>query len=120
MVDLSVSGGNLVLHVRGADKLWALKRSLEIPLPAHPTYNLTRPLCPYPQTAVYTGSGGADVFSAANWHCGGNLETPRTVCPNALVKYKHEVDGPIDYRQSGISPLECGEEHGRHHDGDHD
>jgi hypothetical protein len=32
MVDLSISGGNLVLHVRGADKLWALKSSLEIPL----------------------------------------------------------------------------------------
>lgn len=33
MVDLSVSDGNLVLHVHGADKLWALKSSLEIPLP---------------------------------------------------------------------------------------
>jgi hypothetical protein len=32
MVDLSISGDNLVLHVRGADKLWALKSSLEIPL----------------------------------------------------------------------------------------
>ena len=32
MVDLSISGGNLVLHVRGADKLWAFKSSLEIPL----------------------------------------------------------------------------------------
>ncbi|MGB2671484.1 MAG: hypothetical protein WA621_16495 [Candidatus Acidiferrum sp.] len=32
MVDLSVSEGNLVLHVHGADKLWALKSSLEIPL----------------------------------------------------------------------------------------
>ena len=32
MVDLSILGGNLVLHVRGADKLWALKSSLEIPL----------------------------------------------------------------------------------------
>ncbi len=32
MVDLSISGGNLVLNVRGADKLWALKSSLEIPL----------------------------------------------------------------------------------------
>jgi hypothetical protein len=30
MVDLSISGGNLVLHVRGADNLWALKSSLEI------------------------------------------------------------------------------------------
>ena len=32
MVELSFSGGNLVLHVRGADKLWAFKSSLEIPL----------------------------------------------------------------------------------------
>ena len=32
MVDLSISSGNLELHVRGADKLWAFKSSLEIPL----------------------------------------------------------------------------------------
>ncbi len=32
MVDISLSGANLVLHVRGADQLWALKSSLEIPL----------------------------------------------------------------------------------------
>jgi hypothetical protein len=31
MVDLSISGGNLVWHVRGADK-WAFKSSLEIPV----------------------------------------------------------------------------------------
>src|SRR5450631_4424970 len=32
MVDLSISVGNLELHVQGVDKLWALKSSLEIPL----------------------------------------------------------------------------------------
>jgi hypothetical protein len=32
MVDLSIASGNLELHVRGADKLWAFKSSLEIPL----------------------------------------------------------------------------------------
>lgn len=32
MVDLSIEGGKLTLHVRGADKLWALKSTLEIPL----------------------------------------------------------------------------------------
>lgn len=32
LVDLSVAEGKLTLHVRGADKLWALKSSLEIPL----------------------------------------------------------------------------------------
>jgi hypothetical protein len=32
MVDLSIADGNLELHVRGADKLWAFKGSLEVPL----------------------------------------------------------------------------------------
>jgi hypothetical protein len=32
MVDLSISAGTLVLNVRGADKLWAFRSSLEIPL----------------------------------------------------------------------------------------
>lgn len=32
MVELSVAEGKLVLHVRGADQLWALKSTLEIPL----------------------------------------------------------------------------------------
>jgi len=32
MVDLSVAEGKLTLYVIGADKLWALKSSLEIPL----------------------------------------------------------------------------------------
>jgi hypothetical protein len=32
LVDLTVAEGKLMLHVRGADKLWAFKSSLEIPL----------------------------------------------------------------------------------------
>ena len=32
MVEVSISNGNLVLHVNGIDKLWTLKSSLEIPL----------------------------------------------------------------------------------------
>jgi hypothetical protein len=32
MVDLSVAEGKLLLQVRGADKLWSFKSSLEIPL----------------------------------------------------------------------------------------
>lgn len=32
MVDLSIAEGKLTLHVRGADQLWALKSTLEIPL----------------------------------------------------------------------------------------
>jgi len=32
MVDVTISEGNLVLHVRGADQLWAFKGSLSVPL----------------------------------------------------------------------------------------
>ena len=32
MVELSIAEGKLALHVKGADKLWAFKSSLEIPL----------------------------------------------------------------------------------------
>jgi len=32
MVDLSIAEGKLTLNVRGGDKLWAFKSSLEIPL----------------------------------------------------------------------------------------
>jgi hypothetical protein len=84
-----------------------------------PTYNLTRPICPYPQTAVYVGSGS--VYQAQNWICGGDLEknipvgTPLSgppglpvPCYDALAEYKHEstVTSP-DYVDSGINPASC-------------
>src|SRR6516165_9851637 len=79
---------------------------------------LTRPLCPYPQTAVYNGSG--TVTDAANWHCGGDLEKNTPVgtplsgapgqpvpCYDVLAKFKHEVNGPLDYQGSGLVPAVC-------------
>ena len=65
----------------------------------------TRPLCPYPQTAIYKGSGSTD--DAANFVCGGNLESREEVCDSVLVKYKHEVNGPLDYREGGTTRGEC-------------
>ena len=41
----------------------------------------TRPLCPYPQTAIYNGSGSTD--DAANFHCGGNLDTQEILCESS-------------------------------------
>ena len=79
----------------------------------------SRPLCPYPQTAIYNGSGSTD--DAANFHCGGNLETREEVCDSVLVKYKHEVNGTLDYREGGTSRGECrGRGHGHHHSHDKD
>ena len=59
----------------------------------------TRPVCPYPQTAIYNGSGSTD--DASNFHCGGNLETQAVICNDMLTKYKDEVKGPIDRRGTG-------------------
>jgi hypothetical protein len=73
MVDVSVADGKLTLHVRGADKLWAFKSSLEIPLehvsgiradPAIARGSFTRPRqimktpcvgCPSPNSVVPAG-----------------------------------------------------------------
>jgi hypothetical protein len=68
---------------------------------------LSRPLCPYPQTAEYRGSGGSDVFKADHWVCGDNLETTQVLCPDVLVRYKHEVQGNLDYQGSGVNPSGC-------------
>jgi hypothetical protein len=65
----------------------------------------SRPLCPYPQTAIYKGSGSTD--DAANFSCAGNLETKEEVCDSVLVKYEHEKDGPLDYKAGGTSLGAC-------------
>ncbi|HKC43528.1 MAG TPA: tannase/feruloyl esterase family alpha/beta hydrolase [Burkholderiales bacterium] len=81
----------------------------------------TRPLCPYPTTAIYNGSGGTD--DAANFHCGGNLEKRRVVCADVLTKYKNEVDGRLDFKGTGVDRGECrrgSHSHGHDDDGHDD
>jgi hypothetical protein len=79
-----------------------------------PVVTRSRPLCPYPQTAIYNGSGSTD--DAAKFHCGGNLEKKKVVCADVLVKYKDEVDGRLDFEGSGLDKCEPR----RHHDRDDD
>lgn len=74
----------------------------------------SRPLCAYPQTAIYNGAGSTD--DAASFHCGGNLETPATVCGDVLTRFKHEVHGRLDFAGSGVDRKVCER---RHHDRDH-
>lgn len=49
---------------------------------------VTRPVCPYPQTAIYKGSGST--AAADNFSCGGNLETPMILEQDRLAKHKFE------------------------------
>jgi Tannase and feruloyl esterase len=67
----------------------------------------SRPLCPYPQTAIYNGSG--DINDANSFHCGGNLKTQQVVCNDTLVRYKHEVHGTLDFSGTGLTPADCHE-----------
>jgi len=74
-----------------------------------------RPLCPYPQTAIYNGSGNPN--DAASFHCGGDLEERAIVCADALAKYKHEnVDGHLDYSGMGVNRNACELQRGRYQD----
>jgi hypothetical protein len=76
----------------------------------------TRPICPYPQTAIYNGSGSTDV--ASNFHCGGNLETPRVVCNDLRTPYSE--NGPVlDDQSEGVNRGQC-EQHEADRDHDHD
>ena len=64
MVELSISQGNLTLHVKGVDKLWALKSSLEIPL------------------AHIVGVGPANPEVTRGWH---GIRMPGTYFPGVIT-----------------------------------
>ena len=60
---------------------------------------VTRPLCLYPQTAIYNGTGNRS--DAASFHCGGDLETPEVVCADVLTKYEARGEGPAELQGLG-------------------
>jgi hypothetical protein len=72
MVDLSVTNGTLVLHVRGADQLWALKSTLEIPL-------------------VHIAAVRADPEVARGWWHG--IKFPGTNIPGVITAGTFYLDG---------------------------
>jgi hypothetical protein len=72
---------------------------------AAPKAGRTRPVCAYPKTAIYNGTGS--INDASNFHCGGDVETPKVVCSDVLVHYKHEANGKLDYRGTGVTPSMC-------------
>jgi feruloyl esterase len=58
----------------------------------------TRPLCPYPQTAIYNGTGDQNV--ATSFHCGGNIETRENVCMDLVTKFQKETRNALADRDA--------------------
>ena len=54
----------------------------------------TRPLCPFPQTAIYDGVGNPNL--ASSFSCGGDLQTKEMVCQDLITRYKHETEGGVN------------------------
>jgi len=72
MVDLSIAEGKLTLHVRGADRLWSFKSSLEIPL-------------------VHIAGVRADSEAARGWYHG--IKMPGTNLPGVITAGTFYQDG---------------------------
>lgn len=73
----------------------------------------TRPICPFPTTAIYSGTGSTAV--ASNYYCGGNLDaSPATPATNnvtttcqGLVANPANNNGGLDYNEQGVTPAQC-------------
>ncbi|HWJ34182.1 MAG TPA: tannase/feruloyl esterase family alpha/beta hydrolase [Steroidobacteraceae bacterium] len=65
----------------------------------------TRPLCPFPQKAIYKGTGSSDV--ASNFMCGDTLETVEVTCGDLRTLYKHENGPALDFEATGVNPQKC-------------
>lgn len=66
---------------------------------------VSRKLCPYPQTALYKGSGSVD--DAANYSCGGSLDTQQAVCDSVRTQFKLENRRNLDFAGLGVDPAMC-------------
>ena len=65
----------------------------------------TRPMCPYPQYAVWNGVGDPNV--ASSFSCGGNMHTPQSRCESLVVKYQQETT--VKYESvGGVTAVSCG------------
>lgn len=66
----------------------------------------TRPICPWPTTAIYTGTGSTD--EASSFRCGGNLDrNPVAVCKMLRAPYKQENKDALNAAEIDVTPAEC-------------
>ena len=65
-----------------------------------------RPLCPFPQEAIYDGVG--DPNAASSFSCGGNIQTRQVICDGLLVKYKQETGAALEEFGGVYNEASCG------------
>ena len=65
----------------------------------------TRPMCPYPQYAVWDGVG--DPNAASSFSCGGNMHTTQSRCESLVVKYQQETTAKYE-SVGGVTAVSCG------------
>jgi hypothetical protein len=66
----------------------------------------TRPLCAWPKTAAYNGTGSTD--DAANYTCQGNLDAdPKAVCSMLHTQFGGEDKKAVDDKAKGIEASAC-------------
>lgn len=65
----------------------------------------TRPLCPFPQTAIYDGVGDPNV--ASSFQCGGNIQTKEAKCDGLIARFKHETEAAME-SLGGEDDVSCG------------
>jgi hypothetical protein len=65
----------------------------------------TRPICSFPHTAVYNGTGSTDDFNS--FTCEGNLQTTPVACNDVKTVYGHETTGNLDFEGVGLKQQQC-------------
>jgi len=65
----------------------------------------TRPVCPFPQTAIYNGHG--DINDVNSFHCGGNLQQRPIACNDVRTVFGQENTPNLDFKGVGLTASEC-------------
>src|SRR5262249_49217394 len=65
----------------------------------------TRPVCPFPQTAIYNGHGERNDINS--FHCGGNLQQLPVACNDVRTLFGGENAPLLDFEGVGLTASEC-------------
>jgi hypothetical protein len=65
----------------------------------------TRPVCPFPETAIYNGHGDSNDINS--FHCGGNLQQLPIACNDVRTVFGRENTPHLDFKGVGLTASLC-------------